>query len=80
MESLEKDLYDAAFRKWSLMPSAKAHAYGPDGVLWTFENDFGEGEYWSYFHGNLFAINSFKMSFSKRLVLRYRCPGGRPIA
>ena len=44
MESLEKDLYSAAFRKWEISPSSKAHGYGPDGALRTFENDFGEGE------------------------------------
>lgn len=73
MESLEKDLYSAAFRKWEISPSSKAHGYGPDGALRTFENDFGEGEYWSYFRGNLFAINSFNMTFTKNWVLRYRC-------
>ncbi len=73
MESLEKDLYSAAFRKWEISPSSKAHGYGPDGALRTFENDFGEGEYWSYFRGNLFAINSFNMKFTKNWVLRYRC-------
>ena len=65
MESLEKDLYGAAFRKWEISPSSKVHGYGPDGTLRTFENDFGEGEYWSYFRGNLFAINSFNMRFTK---------------
>ena len=59
MESLEADLYSAAFRKWEISPSSKTHAYGPEGALRTFENEFGEGEYWSYFRGNLFAINSF---------------------
>lgn len=73
MESLEKDLYSAAFRKWEISPSSKTHEYGPDGALRTFENDFGEGEYWSYFRGNLFAINSFNMRFKKDWVLRYRC-------
>ena len=73
MESLEKDLYSAAFRKWEISPSSKAHGYGPDGTFRTFENDFGEGEYWSYFRGNLFAINSFNMRFTKSWILRYRC-------
>ena len=73
MDSLEKDLYDVAFRKWEISPSPKAHGYGPDGTFRTFENDFGEGEYWSYFRGNLFAINSFNMRFKKNWVLKYRC-------
>lgn len=73
MDSLEKDLYSAAFRKWEISPSSKAHGYGPDGTFRTFENDFGEGEYWSYFRGNLFAINSFNMRFTKSWILRYRC-------
>ena len=73
MDSLEKDLYGAAFRKWEISPSSKAHGYGPDGTFRTFENDFGEGEYWSYFRGNLFAINSFNMRFTKNFVLKYRC-------
>ncbi len=73
MKSLEEDLYSAAFQKWEFSHSSKAHAYGPDGVLRTFENEFGEGEYWTYFRKNLFAINSFRMKFTKSLVLRYRC-------
>lgn len=73
MESLEEDLYSAAFRKWEISPSSKVHGYGPDGTFRTFENDFGEGEYWSYFRGNLFAINSFIMRFTKNWVLKYRC-------
>ena len=73
MESLEEDLYSAAFRKWEISPSSKTHPYGPEGALRTFENEFGEGEYWSYFRGNLFAINSFRMKFKKNWILRYRC-------
>lgn len=73
MESLEEDLYSAAFRKWKISPSSKKHGYGPCGILRTFENEFGEGEYWSYFRGNLYAINSFRMKFKKNWVLRYRC-------
>ena len=73
MESLEEDLYSAAFRKWKISPSSKKHGYGPCGILRTFENEFGEGEYWSYFRGNLYAINSFRMRFKKDWILRYRC-------
>ena len=73
MESLEEDLYSVAFRKWKISPSSKKHGYGPCGILRTFENEFGEGEYWSYFRGNLYAINSFRMKFKKDWILKYRC-------
>lgn len=73
MESLEEGLYSAAFRKWKISPSSKKHGYGPCGILRTFENEFGEGEYWSYFRGNLYAINSFRMKFKKDWILKYRC-------
>ena len=43
MESLEEDLYSAAFRKWEISPSSKTHAYGPEGTLRTFENGFARG-------------------------------------
>lgn len=73
MKSLEEDLYNAAFREWDFSSSSKTHGYGPGGVLRTFENDFGEGEYWAYFHGNLFAINSFRMNFTRSWIMRHRC-------
>ncbi|MBY4798283.1 AraC family transcriptional regulator [Collinsella sp. AGMB00827] len=73
MESLEENLYSAAFQKWGFSHSQQTHGYGPDGVLRTVENEFGTGEYWSYFRGNLFAINCFKIKFTKDRVLTYRC-------
>ena len=73
MKSIETDLYSGAFRGWGLKPLKGVRGYGPEGVLHTFENEIGSGEYWAYFRGNLFAVNAFRMSFAKSGTMRYRC-------
>lgn len=72
MESIERDLYDEAFREWGLAPSRGVGRYGPAGTLRTFDNDLGTGEYWAYFRGNLFAVNAFRMSFARDWTMRRR--------
>jgi len=55
MESIERDLYEEAFKKWHLVPSRDVGNYGPAGTLRVLESDMGSGEYWAYFRDNLFA-------------------------
>lgn len=73
MNSIEKDLYDDAFRQWDMASSNDMRGYGPEGVLHTFDNEFGTGEYWAYFRENLFAVNALKMRFSKGWDMSYPC-------
>lgn len=49
MESIERDLYEEAFREWHLVPSRDVGNYGPAGTLRVLESDMGSGEYWAYF-------------------------------
>ena len=74
MESIERDLYEEAFREWHLVPSRDVGNYGPAGTLRVLESDMGSGEYWAYFRDNLFAVNAFRMSFAREWTMRYRCP------
>jgi transcriptional regulator, araC family len=73
MKSIETDLYRGAFQGWDLKPLKEVRGYGPEGVLHTFENELGSGEYWAYFRGSLFAVNAFRMNFAKSGIMRYRC-------
>lgn len=73
MQSIERDLYDEAFKEWNFVPSREVGNYGPAGTLRTFNSDLGTGEYWAYFRDNLFAVNAFKMKFNKSWTMRYRC-------
>ena len=47
MKSIETDLYRGAFQGWDLKPLKEVRGYGPEGVLHTFENELGSGEYWA---------------------------------
>lgn len=73
MESIERDLYEEAFKKWHLVPARDVGNYGPAGTLRVLESDMGSGEYWAYFRDNLFAVNAFRMSFAREWTIRYRC-------
>lgn len=45
--------------------------YGPAGCLYSCDSSAGHGEYWVHFHGNLFAVNAYEMTFVKPNITRY---------
>lgn len=69
---MRADLYEDAFRLWEMSPAGATEGYGPAGILYTFDNAGGQGEYWAYFHDELFAVNSFRMNFRQAGEMRYR--------
>lgn len=71
MKDIERDIYQGAFRLWNYKPGDPSGNYGPSGSLYTFDNDTGHGEYWVHFHGNLFAVNAYEMTFDKPGSMRY---------
>ncbi|WP_449316180.1 helix-turn-helix transcriptional regulator [Rubneribacter sp.] len=72
MRSIQHDMYEEAFRLWDMAPAGMVPGYGPAGSVRRFENELGSGEYWAYFHGNLFAVNAFDMRFKRTGAMRYR--------
>ena len=72
MRSIQHDMYEKAFRLWDMVPADTMPGYGPAGSVHRFENELGSGEYWAYFHGNLFAVNAFDMRFKRAGAMRYR--------
>ncbi len=72
MRSIKDDMYDEAFRLWDMVPAGTVPGYGSAGSVYRFANGCGHGEYWAYFHDNLFAVNAFDMTFEHAGVMRYR--------
>ena len=72
MRSIKDDMYDEAFRLWDMVPAGTVPGYGSAGSVYRFANGCGHGEYWAYFHDNLFAVNAFVMTFEHAGVMRYR--------
>ena len=68
MRSIKDDMYDEAFRLWDMVPAGTVPGYGSAGSVYRFANGCGHGEYWAYFHDNLFAVNAFWPQFLGTLV------------
>ncbi len=72
MGSRMKEMYRDMFRLGNFSPERPAHGYGPAGSVHAFDDERGRGEYWTYLHGGMFAVNAFEMTFEERSMLRYR--------
>ena len=70
MRDIKEDLYDDTLKLWNMAATQSSPKYSPAGKLFTFESEAGKGEYWAYFHENLFAINAFDMSFIQEGIMR----------
>ena len=70
--SIKDDMYDESVPP--LGHGARRHSAGIrfGGQRLPVRERLRHGEYWAYFHDNLFAVNAFDMTFEHAGVMRYR--------
>jgi len=64
-----KEMYQDVFRLGNFSSGQPAYGYGPAGSMHVFDDGRGHGEYWTYSHGDMFAVNAFEMAFKERGAL-----------
>lgn len=64
-----KEMYQDVFRLGNFSSGQSAYGYGPAGSMHVFDDGRGRGEYWTYSHGDMFAVNAFEMAFEERGAL-----------
>lgn len=72
LNSRMEDMYRDVFHLGNFTPERPAHGYGPAGSMCAFSDERGRGEYWTHFHGGMFAVNAFEMTFEERGTLQYK--------
>ena len=74
MGDIIEDIYAPLFKECGFVPEPENRQYGPNGLCWRLEGEYGQGHFWTYWQRDLFDIKIHDFYFYRDSLLSFAFP------